>query len=161
MSLPSTHMLAVLRICMALEWASMRGLESRLNDSGVGSAWLLAAKKRGLLVSHAYAWSSTHMRGKDEAKVPRLLGVDENTSAREAYTCWAHQQANPNLSEIPITQIPDLMQTNAEKERPMFFGCLKSDYGASSSSKADQQESVPLRTAPPLSVYQLPHPPPN
>ncbi|MED6113784.1 hypothetical protein PIB30_074091 [Stylosanthes scabra] len=51
------------------------------------------------------------------------------TSAREAYTCWAHQQANPNLSEIPITQIPDLMQTNAEKGRPMFYGCLKSDYG--------------------------------
>ncbi|MED6224434.1 hypothetical protein PIB30_083969 [Stylosanthes scabra] len=73
-----------------------------------------------------------------------------NTSAREAYTCWAHQQANPNLSEIPITQIPDLMQTNAEKGRPMFFGCLKSDYGASSSSQNDQQEPVPLRTAPPL-----------
>ncbi|MED6115167.1 hypothetical protein PIB30_087606 [Stylosanthes scabra] len=56
-----------------------------------------------------------------------------NTSAREAYTCWAHQQANPNLSEIPITQIPDVMQKNTEKGRPMFFGCLKSDYGASSS----------------------------
>ncbi|MED6222194.1 hypothetical protein PIB30_062006 [Stylosanthes scabra] len=61
-----------------------------------------------------------------------------NTSGREAYTCWAHQQANPNLSEIPITQIPDFMQTNAEKGRPMFFGCFKSDYGASSSSQADQ-----------------------
>ncbi|MED6225564.1 hypothetical protein PIB30_094816 [Stylosanthes scabra] len=63
-----------------------------------------------------------------------------NTSSREAYTCWAHQQANPNLSEIPITQIPDLMQTNAEKGKPMFFGCLKSDYGASSSSQPDQQD---------------------
>ncbi|MED6224678.1 hypothetical protein PIB30_086395 [Stylosanthes scabra] len=84
-----------------------------------------------------------------------------NTSAREAYTCWAHQQANPNLSEIPITQIPDLMQTNAEKGRPMFFGCLKSDYGASSSSQTDQQEPVPLRTAPPFLGYQPPRPPPN
>ncbi|MED6189852.1 hypothetical protein PIB30_100079 [Stylosanthes scabra] len=52
MSLPSTHMLAVLRICVALEWASMVSLESRLNDSGVGSAWLLATKV-----------PSTHMRG--------------------------------------------------------------------------------------------------
>ncbi|MED6189196.1 hypothetical protein PIB30_093520 [Stylosanthes scabra] len=69
--------------------------------------------------------------------------------------------ANPNLSEIPITQIPDLMQTNAEKGRPMFFGCLKSDYGASSSSKTDQQELVPLRTAPPIPGYQPPHHPPN
>ncbi|MED6153059.1 hypothetical protein PIB30_097929, partial [Stylosanthes scabra] len=73
-----------------------------------------------------------------------------NTSAREAYTCWAHHQANPNLSEILVTHILDLMQTNAERGRPMFFGCLKSDYGASSSSQTDQQEPVPLKTAPPL-----------
>ncbi|MED6197835.1 hypothetical protein PIB30_060501 [Stylosanthes scabra] len=84
-----------------------------------------------------------------------------NTSAREAYTCWAHQQANPNLSEIPMTQIPDLMQTNAEKGRPMFYGCLKSDYGASSSSQVDPQEPVPLRTTPPIPGFQPPHPPPN
>ncbi|MED6201106.1 hypothetical protein PIB30_091677 [Stylosanthes scabra] len=84
-----------------------------------------------------------------------------NISAREAYTCWAHQQANPNLSEIPITQIPDLMQTNAEKGRPMFYGCLKSDYGARSSSQADPQEPVPLQTAPPIPSFQPPHPPPN
>ncbi|MED6186341.1 hypothetical protein PIB30_065707 [Stylosanthes scabra] len=84
-----------------------------------------------------------------------------NTSAREAYTCWAHQQANPNLSEIPITQILDLMQTNAEKGRPMSYGCLKPDYGASTSSQADPQEPVPLRTAPPIAGFQPPHPPPN
>ncbi|MED6212392.1 hypothetical protein PIB30_082842 [Stylosanthes scabra] len=41
------------------------------------------------------------------------------------------------------------MQTNAEKGRPMFYGCLKSDYGATSSSQVDPQEPVPLRTAPP------------
>ncbi|MED6140596.1 hypothetical protein PIB30_094751, partial [Stylosanthes scabra] len=67
------------------------------------------------------------------------LGI-RNTSAREAYTCWAHYQANPNLSEIPITQIPDIMQTIAEKERPMFYGCLIFDYGATSSSQVDPQE---------------------
>ncbi|MED6209553.1 hypothetical protein PIB30_055780 [Stylosanthes scabra] len=64
-------------------------------------------------------------------------------------------------SEIPITQIPNLMQTNVEKGRPMFYGCLKSDYGASSSSHADPQEPVPLRTAPPIPGFQPPHPPPN
>ncbi|MED6189444.1 hypothetical protein PIB30_096030 [Stylosanthes scabra] len=53
------------------------------------------------------------------------------------------------------------MQTNAEKGRPMFFGCLKSDYVASSSSQADPQEPVPLQTAPPIPGYQPPHPPPN
>ncbi|MED6161474.1 hypothetical protein PIB30_061019 [Stylosanthes scabra] len=64
-------------------------------------------------------------QGRDIAEMRKQLTLwTRNTSAREAYTCWAHQQANPNLSEIPITQIPDLMQTNAEKGRPMFFGCL-------------------------------------
>ncbi|MED6138135.1 hypothetical protein PIB30_071368, partial [Stylosanthes scabra] len=90
-------------------------------------------------------------QGRGIAEMRKQLTLwTRNTSAREAYTCWAHQQANPNLSEIPITQIPDLMQTNAEKGRPMFYGCLKSDYGASSSSQTDQQEPVPLRNAPPI-----------
>ncbi|MED6150340.1 hypothetical protein PIB30_071393, partial [Stylosanthes scabra] len=73
-----------------------------------------------------------------------------NASAREAYSCWAHQQANPNLSEIPVNRITDLMQTNAEWGRPMFYGTLRSDQGASVSSQSAQQELVPLRTAPPF-----------
>ncbi|MED6206482.1 hypothetical protein PIB30_027139 [Stylosanthes scabra] len=57
-------------------------------------------------------------QGRDIAEIRKQLTLwTRNTSAREAYTCWAHQQANPNLSEIPITQIPDLMQTNAEKRK--------------------------------------------
>ncbi|MED6149888.1 hypothetical protein PIB30_066926 [Stylosanthes scabra] len=101
-------------------------------------------------------------QGRDILELRKQLNLwTRNTSAREAYTCWAHQQANPNLSEIPTTQIPDLMQTNAEKGRPMFFGCLKSDYGASSSSQTDQQDPVPLIIAPPLPGYQPPRPPSN
>ncbi|MED6140948.1 hypothetical protein PIB30_098583 [Stylosanthes scabra] len=60
-----------------------------------------------------------------------------NASAREAYSCGAHQQANPNLSEVPVNHIPELMQTNAERGRPMFYGALKSHHGASSSSQPD------------------------
>ncbi|MED6141280.1 hypothetical protein PIB30_101765 [Stylosanthes scabra] len=105
---------------------------------------------------------ATERQGRDIVEMRKQLTLwTRNTSAREAYTCWAHQQANPNLSEIPITQIPDLMQTNAEKGRPKFYGCLKSDYGASTSSQADPQEPVPLRTAPPIPRFQPPHPPPN
>ncbi|MED6151870.1 hypothetical protein PIB30_086538 [Stylosanthes scabra] len=101
-------------------------------------------------------------QGRDIAEMRKQLTFwTRNASAREAYTFWAHQQANPNLSQIPINQIPDLMQTNAEKGRPMFYGCLKSDYGASSSSQADPQEPVPLRTAPPIPSFQPPYPPPN
>ncbi|MED6199676.1 hypothetical protein PIB30_078154 [Stylosanthes scabra] len=97
----------------------------------------------------------------DKSKKGLLVRFKRNTSPREAYTCWAYHQANPNLSEIPITQISDLMQTNAEKGRPMVYGCLKSDYWASTSSQADPQEPVPLRTAPPIPGFQPPHPPPN
>ncbi|MED6226444.1 hypothetical protein PIB30_103831 [Stylosanthes scabra] len=70
-------------------------------------------------------------------------------------------QANPNLSEIPVNHILDLMQTNAERGRPMFYRALKSNVGASTSSQSAQQEPVPLRTAPPLPDYQPPRPPPN
>ncbi|MED6141466.1 hypothetical protein PIB30_103714 [Stylosanthes scabra] len=84
-----------------------------------------------------------------------------NASAREAYSCWAHQQANPNLSEIPINHIPDLMQTNAKKGRHVFYGALKSHVGASASSQSAQQEPIPLRTALPLPGYQPPRGPPN
>ncbi|MED6163683.1 hypothetical protein PIB30_082351 [Stylosanthes scabra] len=90
-------------------------------------------------------------QGRDIAEMRKQLTLwTRNTSAREAYTCWAHQQANSNLSEIP-----------AENGRPMFYGCLKSDYGASTSSQADPQEPVPLRTVPPILGFQPPHPPPN
>ncbi|MED6160988.1 hypothetical protein PIB30_056437 [Stylosanthes scabra] len=71
----------------------------------------------------------------------------------------AREQANPNLSEIPINHIPDLMQTNAEKGRPMFYGALKSHVGTSASSQSAQQEPIPLRTAPPLPGYQPLHGP--
>ncbi|MED6122431.1 hypothetical protein PIB30_039728 [Stylosanthes scabra] len=101
-------------------------------------------------------------QGRDIVEMRKQLNLwTRNTSAREAYTCWAHQQANLNLSEIPITQIPDIMQTNAEKGRPMFYGCLKSDYGASSSSQVDPNKPVPLRTTPPSPDFRPPHLPPN
>ncbi|MED6212501.1 hypothetical protein PIB30_083926 [Stylosanthes scabra] len=101
-------------------------------------------------------------QGRDIVEMRKQLNLwTRNTSAREAYTCWTHQQANPNLSEITITQIPDIMQSNTEKGRPMFYGCLKSDYGATSSSQVDPQEPVPLQTAPPSPGFRPPHPPPN
>ncbi|MED6175431.1 hypothetical protein PIB30_078248 [Stylosanthes scabra] len=48
-----------------------------------------------------------------------------------------------------------------KKGRTMFYGCLKSDYGASTSSQANPQEPVPLWTAPSIPDFQPPHPPPN
>ncbi|MED6189692.1 hypothetical protein PIB30_098550 [Stylosanthes scabra] len=61
-------------------------------------------------------------QGRDIAEMRKQLTLwTRNTSTREAYPCWAHQQANANL-----------------------------DYGASTSSQADLQEPVPLQTGPPI-----------
>ncbi|MED6139554.1 hypothetical protein PIB30_084891 [Stylosanthes scabra] len=101
-------------------------------------------------------------QGRDIVEIRKQVNLwTNNISSKEAYACWAQQQANPNLSEIPITQIPDIMRTNLEKGRPLFHGFLKSDYGASSSSQVDPEEPVQLRTAPPSPHFRPPHPPPN
>ncbi|MED6115432.1 hypothetical protein PIB30_090487 [Stylosanthes scabra] len=101
-------------------------------------------------------------QGRDIAKIRRKINLwNNNVSSKEAYACWAQQQANPNLSEVPITQIPDIMRTNVEKGRPLFHGFLKSDYGASSSSQVDPEEPVPLRTTPPSPHFLPPYPPSN
>ncbi|MED6115983.1 hypothetical protein PIB30_095869 [Stylosanthes scabra] len=53
------------------------------------------------------------------------------------------------------------MEKNMQLIRYKVHGCLKSDYGASSSSQVDPQEPVSLRTAPPSPHFRPPHPPPN
>ncbi|MED6149776.1 hypothetical protein PIB30_065805 [Stylosanthes scabra] len=62
-----------------------------------------------------------------------------HASLRDAYCCWAHQQANPILTEIPIHQILDLIQANDEKGRHIFHGALKSQLVAGSSSHASKE----------------------
>ncbi|MED6127904.1 hypothetical protein PIB30_092498 [Stylosanthes scabra] len=80
-------------------------------------------------------------QGRDLVEIRKQVNLwTNNVSSKEAYACWAQQQANPNLSEVPITQISDIMRTNVEKGRPLFHRFLKSDYGASSSSQVDPEE---------------------
>ncbi|MED6164975.1 hypothetical protein PIB30_095310 [Stylosanthes scabra] len=50
-----------------------------------------------------------------------------NSSARECYTVWAHQQANPNLVEMPVHKVTKQIYDNANNNRPMSYGFLKSD----------------------------------
>ncbi|MED6115054.1 hypothetical protein PIB30_086469 [Stylosanthes scabra] len=109
-----------------------------------------------------YLQLAVERQARDISEMRKQLNLwTRNASAREAYSCWAHQQANPNLSEISVNHITDLMQTNAERGRPMFYGTLKTDVGASASSLAAQQEPVPLWTIPPLPGFQPPRPLPN
>ncbi|MED6116863.1 hypothetical protein PIB30_104272, partial [Stylosanthes scabra] len=49
----------------------------------------------------------------------------KNSSAREAYCCWAHQQANPNLVPILACEIAKFVHDNAAKKRNIFHGALK------------------------------------
>ncbi|MED6175706.1 hypothetical protein PIB30_080857 [Stylosanthes scabra] len=50
-----------------------------------------------------------------------------NSSARECYSVWAHQQANPNLVEMPVHKVTKQIYDNANNNKPMFYGYLKSD----------------------------------
>ncbi|MED6141058.1 hypothetical protein PIB30_099597 [Stylosanthes scabra] len=68
-----------------------------------------------------------------------------NASSREGYCCWAHQQANPNLVEIPPHKIPDFLHSNVANKKDPYFGALKSDLQQGESSQvADQATQNPL-----------------
>ncbi|MED6222792.1 hypothetical protein PIB30_067807, partial [Stylosanthes scabra] len=68
-----------------------------------------------------------------------------NASSREGYGCWAHQQANPNLVEIPPHKIPDFLHSNVANKKDPYFGALKSDKQQGESSQvADQLPKILL-----------------
>ncbi|MED6213357.1 hypothetical protein PIB30_092301 [Stylosanthes scabra] len=71
-----------------------------------------------------------------------------NSSARECYSVWAHQQANPNLVEMPVHKLTKQIYDNANNNRPMFYGFLKSDL-------------PPSETTPPPPKSKDPHNAPN
>ncbi|MED6139021.1 hypothetical protein PIB30_079946 [Stylosanthes scabra] len=78
----------------------------------------------------------------------QLRDWTRNASARENYSVWAHQQANPNLVEMSSQKIVKLIYDNIDRKRPMFRGLLKSDL-------------QPSNPAPPPSSSQDPKDPPS
>ncbi|MED6213831.1 hypothetical protein PIB30_097239 [Stylosanthes scabra] len=42
-----------------------------------------------------------------------------NASSGEGYCCWAHQQENPNLFEIPPHKIPDFLHSNVANKKDL------------------------------------------
>ncbi|MED6201827.1 hypothetical protein PIB30_099020 [Stylosanthes scabra] len=44
----------------------------------------------------------------------------KNSSARECYSVWAHQQANPNLVEMPVHKVTKQIYDNTNNNRLMF-----------------------------------------
>ncbi|MED6114831.1 hypothetical protein PIB30_084264, partial [Stylosanthes scabra] len=78
-------------------------------------------------------------QGRDIIEIRKQVNLwTNNVSSKEAYACWAQQQANPNLSEVPITQIQDIMRTNVEKEDPCSMG----------SSSPNMEHPPPLKLIP-------------
>ncbi|MED6152237.1 hypothetical protein PIB30_089966 [Stylosanthes scabra] len=77
----------------------------------------------------------------------QLKDWTRNASASDAYYCWAHQQTNLNLTELPIHQIPELMHLNAEKGRHLFHEGLKSHFLAGSSFQAAPSQAPPSNPA--------------
>ncbi|MED6212306.1 hypothetical protein PIB30_082036 [Stylosanthes scabra] len=61
----------------------------------------------------------------------------KNASAREAYCCWAHQQANLNLVPIPACEIAKFVHDNAAKKRNIFHGALKNFEQGGQSNQAE------------------------
>ncbi|MED6200756.1 hypothetical protein PIB30_088353 [Stylosanthes scabra] len=142
-------------------WKEQEKLAKEIQDIRRGQMTQVAANNQRFEVERNLQFA-LERQGRDIAEIRRQVNLwTNNVSSKEAYACWAQQQANPNLSEVPITQILDIMRTNVEKGRPLFHGFLKSDYGASSSSQVDPKEPVPLRTAPPFPHFCAPYPPPN
>ncbi|MED6151678.1 hypothetical protein PIB30_084707 [Stylosanthes scabra] len=78
----------------------------------------------------------------------QLKDWTRNASARESYSVWAHQKANPNLVEMSSRKIVKQIYDNIDRKRPMFRGFLKSDL-------------QPSNPAPPPSSSQDPKDPPS
>ncbi|MED6116238.1 hypothetical protein PIB30_098196 [Stylosanthes scabra] len=81
-------------------------------------------------------------------KIRQLRDWTRNASARESYSVWAHQKANPNLVEMSSQKIVKQIYDNIDHKRPMFRGLLKSDL-------------QPSNPAPPPSSSKDPKDPPS
>ncbi|MED6138945.1 hypothetical protein PIB30_079250 [Stylosanthes scabra] len=77
-------------------------------------------------------------------KFQQIRDWNINASSREGYCCWAHQQANPNLVEIPPHKIPDFLHSNVANKMDIYFGALKSDLQQGESSQVANQATQNL-----------------
>ncbi|MED6125765.1 hypothetical protein PIB30_071753 [Stylosanthes scabra] len=73
----------------------------------------------------------------------QLRDWTRNASARETYTVWAHQQANPNLVGMSSQKIVKQIYDNIDHKRPMFKGLLKSDLQPSNPAPPPSSSNDP------------------
>ncbi|MED6149163.1 hypothetical protein PIB30_059830 [Stylosanthes scabra] len=105
-------------------WQEQEKLAKEVQEVRRGQLAQVAANNKRLEMERNMQMA-LERQGRDIVEIRKQVNLwTNNVSSKEAYGCWAQQQANPNLSEIPITQIPDIMRTNVEKGRPLFHGFL-------------------------------------
>ncbi|MED6152061.1 hypothetical protein PIB30_088364 [Stylosanthes scabra] len=63
-----------------------------------------------------------------------------NSSARECYSVWAHQQANPNLVKMPVHKVTKQIYDNKDNNKPMS---LKSDLQPSKTAPLPPKSKDP------------------
>ncbi|MED6177394.1 hypothetical protein PIB30_097718, partial [Stylosanthes scabra] len=103
-------------------WKEQEKLAKEIQDIQRGQMTQVAANNQRFEAERSMQLA-LERQGRDIAEIRKQVNLwTNNVSSKEAYVCWAQQQANPNLSEVPITQIPDIMRTNVEKEDPCFMG---------------------------------------
>ncbi|MED6152673.1 hypothetical protein PIB30_094330 [Stylosanthes scabra] len=90
---------------------------------------------------------STVTMGSSSSPQKQLKEWTRNASARECYTVWAHQQANPNLVEMPVNKVTKQIYDNTNNNRPMFHGFLKSGLPPSETAPPPPKSNDP-QTAP-------------
>ncbi|MED6114447.1 hypothetical protein PIB30_080286 [Stylosanthes scabra] len=83
----------------------------------------------------------------EELAARQLKEWTKNSSARECYSIWAHQQANPNLVEMPVHKVTKQIYDNINNNRPMFYGLLKYDLPPSGTAPPPPKSKDP-RDAP-------------
>ncbi|MED6150011.1 hypothetical protein PIB30_068058 [Stylosanthes scabra] len=89
-----------------------------------------------------YQMSAVTM-GSSSSPQKQLKEWTRNASARECYTVWAHQQANPNLVEMPVHKVTKQIYDNTNNNRPMFHGFLKSDLPPSETAPPPPKSNDP------------------
>ncbi|MED6200946.1 hypothetical protein PIB30_090206 [Stylosanthes scabra] len=90
-----------------------------------------------------YQMSTVTMGVKLKSTKRQLKELTRNASARECYTVWAHQQANPNLVEMPVHKVTKQIYDNTNNNRPMFHGFLKSDLPPSKTAPPPPKSNDP------------------
>ncbi|MED6152549.1 hypothetical protein PIB30_093149 [Stylosanthes scabra] len=88
-----------------------------------------------------------NLLGKEILFQRELKEWTKNSSAGECYSVWAHQQANPNLVEMPVHKVTKQIYDNTNNNRPMFYGLLKSDLPPSGTAPPPPKSKDP-RDAP-------------